>query len=558
MFKRSHRRHPWFRPLVLAVASALITALPVKAAERIFFTYPPVHVSIRTASIERFANEGVVDANLRFYFDLLGITAQQKVELREALNKRVEIDPIQLSRFFNTSMGERILGRIGSLITIQGGRNGVHAIRGALISAALDPGGLTAINFLKKLPTNMQIQGELVLEGVRATKIIVDATQEFIVRMAKLSAQEAATQTPEDFAKLIDPRQPGPYGVQPKLRWQLEDKNRNRRFYADIYQPQRQRAGKTPVIVFSHGLASRPEDFATLGEHLASYGYLVIMPQHPGSDFQQAQALLSGLSREVFYKNEFLDRPKDISYVLDELERRNQREFSGRLDLTSVGIIGHSFGGTTALLVAGAEFDWQNLKQECGPSNYPNTSLFLQCQALDLPQDQYAFRDKRVTSVFTLNPVTSALFGREGLAKVKIPVVLLAGSFDPAAPAVLEQMRTFPRLGSADKYLVLSDGQAHIDFSQLDAGISDLLGSMGDLTLPSPDLLNTYRDGLLVPFFEVYLSKNPEFKPFIESYSSYAQHLSQGQEFKIYLISGKSTQALVDEIQQFRASRGLR
>jgi predicted dienelactone hydrolase len=361
-----------------------------------------------------------------------------------------------------------------------------------------------------------------------------------------------------DFAKLIDPRKPGPYGVQPKLTWQLKDNSRNRNFYIDIYQPQRQRAGKVPVIVFSHGLASRPEDFAAVGEHLASYGYLVIMPQHPGSDFQQAQALLSGLSREVFYKNEFLDRPKDVSYVLDELERRNQSEFSGRLDLTSVGIIGHSFGGTTALLVAGAEIDWQNLKRECGPSNYPNTSLFLQCQALDLPQDKYSFRDERITSVFTLNPVTSALFGREGLAKVKIPVVLLAGSYDPAAPAVLEQMRTFPWLSSPDKYLVLSNGQAHVDFSQLDAGISDLLGSMGDLTLPSPDLLNTYRDGLLVPFFEVYLSQNPEFKPFIESYSSYAQYLSQGQEFKIYLISGKSSQALVNEIQQFRASRGLR
>jgi hypothetical protein len=34
--------------------------------------------------------------------------------------------------------------------------------------------------------------------------------------------------------------------------------------------------------------------------------------------------------------------------------------------------------------------------------------------------------------------------------------------------------------------------------------------------------------------------------------------LSEGQEFKIYLISGKSSQALVDEIQQFRASRGRR
>jgi predicted dienelactone hydrolase len=558
MLKSSHRLNPWFRPLVLAVASALITSLPVKAADRIFFTYAPVHVSIRVASIEKFADKGIVDANLRFYFDLLGVTPEQKIELREALNKKVAIDPIQLSRFFNTSMGERILSRIGTLITIQGGRNGVKAIRGALISAALDPEGLTAINFFRKLPTNMQVQGELVLDRVQATKFVVDATQEFIVRMAKLSAQEAATQTPADFAKLIDPRQRGPYGVQPKMTWQLEDKSRNRKLYAEIYQPQRQRAGKTPVIVLSHGLASRPGDFAEVGEHLASYGYLVIMPQHPGSDFQQAQDLLNGLSREVFDKNEFLDRPKDISFVLDELERRNQNEFSGRLDLTSVGIVGHSFGGTTALLVAGAEIDWQNLKRECDFGNYPNTSLLLQCEALNLPQDKYSFRDERITSVFTLNPVTSALFGRQSLAQVKIPVVLLAGSYDPAAPAVLEQMRTFPWLSSADKYLVLSDGQAHVDFSQLDAGVSDLLGSMGEMTLPNPDLLNAYRDGLLVPFFEVYLSQNPEFKPFIESYSSYAQHLSEGQEFKIYLISGKSSQALVDEIQQFRASRGRR
>jgi hypothetical protein len=201
MFKRPHRR-PWFRPLVLAVASALILSLPVKAAERIFFTFAPVHVSIRTASIEKFANEGIVDANLRFYFDLLGVTAEQRVELREALKKRLDINPVQLSRFFNTSLGKDALSRIGRLVTIQGGRNGVHAIRGAMISAALDPEGLTAINFLRKLPTDMQIQGELVLEAVQATKIIVDATQEFIVRMAKLSAQEAATQTPADFAKL--------------------------------------------------------------------------------------------------------------------------------------------------------------------------------------------------------------------------------------------------------------------------------------------------------------------------------------------------------------------
>ena len=36
--------------------------------------------------------------------------------------------------------------------------------------------------------------------------------------------------------------------------------------------------------MFSHGLASRPEDYAAGLKHLASYGYVVAAPQHPGSD----------------------------------------------------------------------------------------------------------------------------------------------------------------------------------------------------------------------------------------------------------------------------------
>lgn len=555
MIKSSLRRDRWIRPLFLAIISAFLATIPVKAADRIFFTYSPVHVSIRIASIENFVNTGEVDANLRFYFNLLNVTQEQQTELRRLLKERVDINPVQLSRFLNTAVGEDLLQRFGRLITIQGGRNGIHAIRGALISATLDPKGLTALNFLEKLPTDMQVQGESLLEQGRNTRLVVEATQEAIVRMAELSAQEAKTEAVVDFAKLPDPRQPGPYGVQPKVTWQLYDQSRNRRFYVDVYQPKRWRNGQTPVVVVSHGLASRPEDFASIGEHLASYGYLVVLPQHPGSDFQQAQNLLTGLSREVFYKSEFIDRPKDISYLLDELERRNQTEFAGRLNLTSVGAIGHSFGGYGVLALAGAEIDWQRLKTECTtPNNYPNTSLLLQCRALDLPQKNYDFQDRRITAVFAMNPVNSALFGSEGLGKVKIPVILLSGSYDPATPAVLEQIRTFPWISSKDKYLILSDGQAHVDFSQLDAGISDLIGSMGDFTLPDPDLLNTYRDALLVPFFEYYQSQNQSYKPFVDSFSAYSQYLSQGQPFKIYLISGKSSPALMTIIQQFRAS----
>ncbi len=70
--------------------------------------------------------------------------------------------------------------------------------------------------------------------------------------------------------------------------------------------------------------------------------------------------MLEGYYRNIFDRDEFINRPKDISYVIDELERRNDNEFQARLDLTNIGM-----GGYTALAVAGAEIDFLNLEQAC-------------------------------------------------------------------------------------------------------------------------------------------------------------------------------------------------
>ena len=51
-------------------------------------------------------------------------------------------------------------------------------------------------------------------------------------------------------------------------------------------------------------------------------------------------------------------------------------------------------------------------------------------------------------------------------------ILVAAGSHDPATPAVFEQFRTFPLIETEPKYLVLMEGQAHVDISDLDAGIS--------------------------------------------------------------------------------------
>lgn len=76
---------------------------------------------------------------------------------------------------------------------------------------------------------------------------------------------------------------------------------------------------------------------------MASYGYVVVLPQHPGSDTQQTEDFLAGFSRQIFRLNEFIDRPLDITFVLNELTRLNNQQFGGKLNLESVGVGGAFF-----------------------------------------------------------------------------------------------------------------------------------------------------------------------------------------------------------------------
>ncbi|MHC5829488.1 MAG: alpha/beta hydrolase family protein, partial [Nostoc sp.] len=108
----------------------------------------------------------------------------------------------------------------------------------------------------------------------------------------------------------------------------------------DIYLPQSQTPA--PVVVISHGLGSDRDSFAYLAENLASYGFAVVVPQHPGSDSLQMQALLTGKSQQVFADTELIDRPLDVTFVLNQLEQRSTSDpwLQGKINVQQVGVIG--------------------------------------------------------------------------------------------------------------------------------------------------------------------------------------------------------------------------
>ena len=553
-------KFPWLRNLSLLTLGSIVTitiSLAAQAAKTIRFVYNSISLSIEISALQTYAEEGKVSKQLARYFDLAKANKETRERFRKALTTRVKIDPLLLSRALNTEEGERLLERLGKVINVPGGRNGKFSIRGAVVQSALEPEGLTLLNVLSNFSTDIQIDVNEAITVAGLIDKIIKGTYFLVEEVDNLTQAEALRAQPTDFSQLPDLRQPGRYQVE-KQRWNLTDPERDRRFYVDVYKPRQWRSNQNPVIIISHGLSSKPEHFDERAEHLATYGYLVALPQHPGSDEQQTKDFLEGTSRQIFQRNEFIDRPLDISYTLDELERRNSGEFEGKLDLDNVGVFGHSFGGYTTLALAGATPDFGYLERYCSNDlGQFNTAILLQCRALKLEQKDYNFRDERVKAVYTINPVNRAIFGPQGLGKIKIPVFMAAGNYDPATPFAFEQAASFPNLTeAAHKYLQLQEGQAHVDFSELDAGITKTLKALGKLTLPNPRLLDDYTNSMMLAFFEVYISENKDYEPFLQS--TYAVYLSEDQDFKTALISEASAEELNQAIDEFLAKNNLR
>ncbi|MDJ0702867.1 MAG: alpha/beta fold hydrolase [Leptolyngbyaceae cyanobacterium MO_188.B28] len=432
-----------------------LIAMPSPAAERVIFSYGLLEFPIPVASLETFAREGQIDDHLAPYAE--ETSPEELEELEELLLTQVELSHVTLSQFLYSSLGETLLRYLGELIQTDSRLNGFYALRSALVLAAADPEGLTVLNVLKQFPTRtIHLNGVQALQVAEAFTQLLQQTDQMVTLIEQQADTEAAATRPVDFAQLPDLRQPGPFSWQTETL-KLYDRSRDRAFEVDLYSPPSPSSTPIPVLAISHGLGANRTSFAELAQHLASHGFAVAVLDHPGSSSQQLENLLKGTVSEVFEPREFIDRPKDVSFLLDELQRRNQTNASphAHLNLEQVGVIGHSLGGYTALALAGAELDFGRLRADCtfdrGGLHLANLSLLLQCVALNGENEPHPpLWDQRVQAVFTMNSISGSVFGPSGLRQVQVPVMLVAGSDDSIAPALLEQIRPFTWLTGLD------------------------------------------------------------------------------------------------------------
>ena len=240
-----------------------------------------------------------------------------------------------------------------------------------------------------------------------------------------------------------------PPGTQPaQVDLDITDAARDRTIPVRVYLPP-DRAGRCPVVLFSHGLGGSRKGCGYLGEHWSRRGYAAVFLQHLGSDESVWLELPPGrrpaaMQAAASLEN-FRSRVLDVPAVLDALRQWTDTEghpLGGRLDLDSVGMSGHSFGAQTTQAVSG--------------------------QALPLVGRR--FTDPRIKAAVIMSPGTPR--GRrdpgDAFAEVTIPWLLLTGTNDTApigGQSVESRLAVFPALPDGAAYELVLAAAEHSAFT---------------------------------------------------------------------------------------------
>jgi len=236
---------------------------------------------------------------------------------------------------------------------------------------------------------------------------------------------------------------------------EFTDTARNRTIPYKLYAPDPIPA-PAPVVIFSHGLGGSIEGAPYLGAALASAGYMAFFIQHPGTDrtlwehLGKPAEIKQALRQALRDKGSAADRFQDIPFVIDELTRRNAESglLKGTMDLTKIGMAGHSYGARGVLMAAGEQ----------------------------LPDGGAKFKEPRIGAAVAFSPnIPESYIGmpEERLAplysEVTIPLFHITGTNDghPFREAFDPATRTLPykNITAPNQYLLVLNGADHGAFA---------------------------------------------------------------------------------------------
>jgi predicted dienelactone hydrolase len=518
--------------------SSHLSMSPVWAAERLTVRIGPIERSIQVSHLEKFVETGKLSDDLELFEPLLGDS------LREALGSRLDIDPNIADTIFDdllaTPAGDRLLKALMLALP----ENTVEEIKAALKLAIESVNGLSLIGIFKAFPAeNLTVD----LTGAIAVATRLNTPYWETQILSSLLKRELTVET-SDILPNFDPAAVGSFSPQQQTL-NFVDRDRQRAIAVDIYwgtqtlllERNRPPANDYPLVVMSHGFGGDRTFLAYLARHLASHGITVVSLEHPGSNREWLANLPTTINpSQLLPANELIDRPLDVTFVLNELEKLNLNQRGTNSDqplpafnTNKVVAIGHSLGGYTVLALAGAELNFEDLQKYCQRRQIIGRAPadWLQCApvAQNLPKGDKKrnLGDRRVVGAIGLNPVIGQIFGENGLKKVNTPTLLLASTNDPWTPAVTHQLRPFLDLPQP-KYLITAIDGTHYSATDPDSPNPIKNDSIFENEISETDSESERQRqlvrGITLAFIQQHTSEAKTYQPFLTA--TYAQSLS--------------------------------
>ena len=157
--------------------------------------------------------------------------------------------------------------------------------------------------------------------------------------------------------------------------------------------------GEYPVVVLSHGMGGHYRSMAWLASELADKGAIVVAVNHPNSTWGDFD-LSAGMNHWT--------RAQDVSAALDWVTSNPM--FEGHINETRTMAVGFSYGGWTALSVAGVMGDHQGYIDHCAEfplaSSHCNDLMGAEIQLGDADTTLWdaSYKDGRFTHITAVDP----------------------------------------------------------------------------------------------------------------------------------------------------------
>ena len=224
-----------------------------------------------------------------------------------------------------------------------------------------------------------------------------------------------------------------------------------------VASPARVASNRFPLVLLSHGAMGAAVNYSWIAEVLARHGYVVVGVSHFGESPAFGQASVSPMN-----VSHFGDRTRDFNVALDYILA--QPELANHVDQTRIGLLGHSSGGSTVMMLAGGKFSLGDIAAYCrtDAAKGDKSCAYPTAGASD-PRQAPVTLSRPVRAVAALDPALGMGFSTESLSAVSAKVLVIGSEQNDFLHFDTHAGRFMKLLPKAET-MTLNTGEGHFVF----------------------------------------------------------------------------------------------